>query len=348
MVVIVFDPKAKANQVSSADQKNAAAERPKRPLSAYNLFYRFKRDKILEAFKNGGEDSKEVIDHLIMAVPGLEDVPSSIVATMTPEQVQELRRSEIRSALQESLTPKDTRNRRHRKSHGALNFLEMNKVVVAGWRLVDDFARSVFEELANEGRRMYHKRVAEYEAKYPNSAPVSPKKKKNKLSSTSSTSVATPKKTRIETPTFSVSPKVTQGLTPSMVIATPSVTAKPTISMPANVVTPPVTTSKPTVSLQNMQHATIFGCVDLDMDLDLEPLPFFSDISDVFDREEPAHLVSDASEISSYTSEQYSQNKVDDFGDFFLPQLPSTMNGSKESSDASADDFMDLITRLAY
>ena len=97
MVVIVSDPKArKANSSMSADKK---MERPKRPLSAYNLFYRFKRDKILEAFKNGGEDSKEAIDHLIMAVPGLEDVPSSIVTNMTPEQVQELRRSEIRSAL---------------------------------------------------------------------------------------------------------------------------------------------------------------------------------------------------------------------------------------------------------
>ena len=347
MVVIVSDPKArKANSSMSADKK---IERPKRPLSAYNLFYRFKRDKILEAFKNGGEDSKEAIDHLIMAVPGLEDVPSSFVTNMTPEQVQELRRSEIRSALQESLIPKDTRNRRHRKSHGALSFLEMNKVVVAGWRLVDDFTRSVFEELANEGRKMYHKRVAEYEAKYPNSAPISPKKKKNKLS-TSSTVVATSKKTQVKplvlkkTPTipftdvFSVSPKATkQVIAPSSMAAviTPPVTAKPTMSMPA----------------------ATFGYVeDLDMDLDLDPMPFFSDISDVFDYDVPSssadkivstHLVSPgASETSSsYTSP--SPSEENEFDDFFLPQQPFIMEENKpKASDASADDFMDLIARL--
>lgn len=346
MVVIVFDPKAKSNQVSSADQKNAAAERPKRPLSAYNLFYRFKRDKILEAFKNGGEDSKEVIDHLIMAVPGLEDVPSSIVTNMTPEQVQELRRSEIRSALQESLTPKDTRNRRHRKSHGALNFLEMNKVVVAGWRLVDEFARSVFEELANEGRRMYHQRVAEYEAKYPNSAPISPKKK-NKLS-TSSTAVATPKKTQVKplvlkkpptipfTDVFSLSPKATkQILAPCMAVVTPPVTSKPSMSMPA----------------------ATFGYVeDHDMDLDLDPMPFFSDISDVFENDVPSsstdeiistHLVSPGASETSSSFTSPSPSEENEFDDFFLPQQPFIMEENKpKASDASADDFMDLIARL--
>mmetsp|Transcript_26682 Transcript_26682/g.57378 ORF Transcript_26682/g.57378 Transcript_26682/m.57378 type:complete len:343 (-) Transcript_26682:138-1166(-) len=152
--------------------------KPKRPLSAYNLFYRFKRSKILAAHENG-DDSKETSNRLIMAMPGLEDFPSMDIAIYSNEDVQDLRRTKIRLALLDNLTPKDYSKRNHRKSHGAMSFLEMNKIMCTSWKSIDDFARGAFEELANEGRSIYHKRVAEYEEKYP-SAP----KKKIKTSST--------------------------------------------------------------------------------------------------------------------------------------------------------------------
>lgn len=60
------------------DVKAAAAakddNRPKRPLSSYNLFYRFKRLKLLEAYDRG-ETSKEATRRLIAATPGLESYP---------------------------------------------------------------------------------------------------------------------------------------------------------------------------------------------------------------------------------------------------------------------------------
>jgi len=152
-------------------------KRPKRPLSSYNLFYRFKRDKILEARKNGDE-SLETINRLIAAVPGLEDHPS-LINNISPEQVNDFRRKEIRAAMQENLSPKDNRNRSHRKSHGALSFLEMSKLMVTRWKSIDDLSRSVFEELAEEGRQVYRKRVAEYEAIYP---PPSKKRRKTTTS----------------------------------------------------------------------------------------------------------------------------------------------------------------------
>lgn len=149
-------------------------EKPKRALSNYNLFYRFKRSKILHACENG-DDSKETVNRLITAMPGLEDHPSIDTQKLSSEDVNDIRRNEIRSALCEHLSPKDSSKRSHRKSHGACSFLEMNNMMCSAWKSIDDFARSQFEELANEGRSVYRKRVAEYEASDPYQK--SPKKK---------------------------------------------------------------------------------------------------------------------------------------------------------------------------
>lgn len=152
----------------------AAADRPKRPLSAYNLFYRYKRTKILLAHEQG-DDSKETINRLITAIPGLEEYPDAHLS-LTPQNINLLRRNEIRSLLLSNLSPKDTSKRSHRKTHGTMTFLEMNRIMCASWKAIDEFGRSVYEELAEQGRGDYHKRVAEYQE-------MNPKKKSSKSSS---------------------------------------------------------------------------------------------------------------------------------------------------------------------
>ena len=137
-------------------------EKPKRPLSSYNLFYRFKRAKILEAHANGGDESTDTIHKLIMTVPGLEDYPAIDGETLlSSPELKEHRRNVIRSALLDNLVPTETK-RSHRKSHGAMNFLEMNKIMCASWKSIDEYSLSVFEELAEEGRGIYKERVAVY------------------------------------------------------------------------------------------------------------------------------------------------------------------------------------------
>jgi len=148
--------------MNTSSSSTTATTKPKRPLSAYNLFYRFKRAKIVEA-SNSGNDGEDAILQLVMAVPGLEDYDSSTLSsTMSQDEVATLSRSEIRGALLTNLSPNETRKRTHRKSHGAMSFLEMNKAMVASWKSIDDTTRAVFEELAEIGRRQYHKRVADY------------------------------------------------------------------------------------------------------------------------------------------------------------------------------------------
>lgn len=135
--------------------------KPKRPLSAYNLFYRFKRSKILEAHESG-DGSKETINRLLLAAPGLEHLSAVENIIMTPQQLRERQRSEIRSTMSENLCPTDTSARSHRKSHGCMSFVEMNRVMCVSWKSVDRYIRGVFEELAAEGRLIYKERIAEY------------------------------------------------------------------------------------------------------------------------------------------------------------------------------------------
>jgi len=173
--------KAKADNGKARSQRRRSAngneQRPKRPLSAYNLFYRFKRAKILKAH-NDGDESKETIVRLINAIPGLEDYPS-VACTLSSEHVRELCRAEIRSALEQNLAPNETRERVHRKSHGCMTFIEMSKIMCDSWKAIDGYTKTVFEELAEEGRKIYHQRVAEYDKKNA----LSPSKK-NKTSAT--------------------------------------------------------------------------------------------------------------------------------------------------------------------
>ena len=159
--------------MSKNDDDTAVDEpppRPKRPLSAYNLFYRYKRGKIVKLPRGDDDNSyKEAVTKLIMALPGLEEYHS-----INDSHPSDLRRTDIRTALMNNLSADDAPSKRsHRKSGkgSALSFLEMNKMMCTSWAQVDEFAKNIFRELADEGRALHKKRVAEYNSKYGSPAP---------------------------------------------------------------------------------------------------------------------------------------------------------------------------------
>ena len=151
-------------------KSRSTPSRPQRALSAYNLFYRYKRIKILEAQINGDvKESKETIQRLIATVPGLEqDSIHSLdlvaVEELPQERMNEICRTEIRNTLKDNMAPNDDSKRLHRKSqNGCLSFVEMGKLMAASWKAIDSFSKSVFQELAQEGRIIHKELVAEYE-----------------------------------------------------------------------------------------------------------------------------------------------------------------------------------------
>jgi len=174
-----MDAVTSAAATSAVTATNAVATlgpKPKRPLSAFNLFYRFKRKKVLDAI-SAGRNEKEDIAALVGASPGLEDRPeaASIVrgedgkATSPPRELNDLRRADIRSQLEGNLLPRDTRDRQHRTNQSAMNgtmsFLELGRHMNASWKTCDHFAKGVFDELAEEGREVYRARIMEYNAR---------------------------------------------------------------------------------------------------------------------------------------------------------------------------------------
>ena len=73
--------------------------KPRFPLSAYNLYYRFKRQKVSELVATGVRDT-DAIARLILASPGAESSqPNSSRGSSSDPPANDLRRQNIRNVL---------------------------------------------------------------------------------------------------------------------------------------------------------------------------------------------------------------------------------------------------------
>ena len=129
-----MEPPASEAPKAAANAKCKKPSRPKRPLSAYNLFYRFKRQKMIDGIAMGKTD-RTSITLLIEAAPGLEFYPPGATEGAPPDLVWDLRRRNIRHVMNHNLLPRDTRDRSHRKNrdamNGAVGFLELGRMMNA-------------------------------------------------------------------------------------------------------------------------------------------------------------------------------------------------------------------------
>jgi len=126
----------------------ALVPKPKRPLSAFNLFYRYKRQKVIAL--NDANNNKETITNLVDASPGMEDyvygtTTTTLLKGMSLEEVNKLRRLKIRKEMEGNLKPRDSRTRLHRTNQSAMNgsisFVELGKMMNASWKGCDEFAK---------------------------------------------------------------------------------------------------------------------------------------------------------------------------------------------------------------
>lgn len=169
-------------------------QKPRRPLSSFNLFYRYKRQHIIRLLASSNTDDvdKDTIRRLIKTAPGLEEYYNTTAATRyassTQAEVDTLRRHRICYELK-NLQARDHTKRLHRKSmNGIFTFVELNKVMQTGWKECDDLAKAIFNRLSEENREVYRQQMIEYDdlckalgiTKQKQTKKVSKKKKKKK------------------------------------------------------------------------------------------------------------------------------------------------------------------------
>lgn len=107
-------------------KREAKLSRPKRPLSAFNLFYRFKRQKVLTALAADASLDKETLCALVAAAPGMESYTANTPRIVNSPTLNAIRRESIRRDLEQNLEPRDAKARVHRKSqtlNGVMNFV---------------------------------------------------------------------------------------------------------------------------------------------------------------------------------------------------------------------------------
>lgn len=101
-------------------------ELPKRPLSAYNLFFQLEREKIIR----GEEDQNYTFEN---------------IARVALIHYKQCRLGKPR--------------RKHRKSHGVISFRELARLIAAKWRNLDSNARQLFEERAAIEKARYEEEI---------------------------------------------------------------------------------------------------------------------------------------------------------------------------------------------
>lgn len=152
-------------------------EKPQRPLSSFNLFYRYKRAVILE-MTSGISTTKEDVLKILSATVGLEDADDAVLQQSSQQQqpppgptneINIRRRNKVRDALKGKILPQNNGRRRHRKSANSLgiSFSELGKLMTTCWKDVDPYGKDIFEELSEEGRQIYRDQMKKYSKMKP-------------------------------------------------------------------------------------------------------------------------------------------------------------------------------------
>lgn len=126
---------------SSTDSSNTI-----KPLSAYNLFFQYKRIKLL-ASQNQDHDGLVTLSEPDFApLPGLEDVKSnSHILLASDAEIRKYRKKVIESTIDESFNDPCMK-----VGHGSMSFLEMSNYMSKKWKSADETTKSIFRQISNE------------------------------------------------------------------------------------------------------------------------------------------------------------------------------------------------------
>lgn len=153
--------------------KKKPVDMPRRPLSAYNLFFSEERERILKEIDGKEGDDKDDDE-------GEED-------SKKDGDESESGVSPKPKALMRPLIPAQKKRRPHRKTHGKISFQELARLVGERWKNLSDERRQYYQDLAKDDMKRQKAAMEEYYAKQNVSKPKSVEKTEESKSLTGET-----------------------------------------------------------------------------------------------------------------------------------------------------------------